>query len=152
MLDVRRRYANVPARTKNTIARTNVSPARRFRDLPDDVRGGEEGEGTAPNRDEGVPLGGFDHQPPRRIERALKSPFSKVSDLSTSPVLDAIFAGFRGGTIAAPVLTPTPGFCVPPSSPSVRLAERVRSRGRIASRRPSRRRRGKTARQGSGEP
>src|SRR5438445_11714671 len=30
MLDVRRRYANVPARTKNTIATTNVSPARRF--------------------------------------------------------------------------------------------------------------------------
>src|SRR5438552_15547665 len=30
MADVRRRYANVPARTKNTIARTKVSPARRF--------------------------------------------------------------------------------------------------------------------------
>jgi len=30
MEDVRRRYANVPAKTKKSIAITNVSPARRF--------------------------------------------------------------------------------------------------------------------------
>jgi hypothetical protein len=30
MEDVRRRYANTPAKTKNSMAMTNVSPARRF--------------------------------------------------------------------------------------------------------------------------
>ena len=55
------------------------------RDLPHDVRCGEEGQGAAPNRDERVPLGGFDHQPPRCTGPALKSPFPKVSDLSQSP-------------------------------------------------------------------
>src|SRR5437667_11202854 len=84
MLDVRRRYANVPARTKNTIATTNVSPARRFgifRTTYAATRSARELLATEMREYhwEASTIG-----PPRRTLGVRKSPFPKVSDLNQS--------------------------------------------------------------------
>src|SRR2546425_13025278 len=84
MLDVRRRYANVPARTKNTIATTNVSPARRFGIFRTTYPATRSARELLPTEMREYHWEASTICPPRRTLGERKSPFPKVSGLNQS--------------------------------------------------------------------